>query len=304
MVYSNMDIGAGHVGMHKMLGNMSIKPLGKKYQYYQSVVLDAARKKVNDVLANSVRAAKEFYTANDGVYNMKVMFDGSWQKRGHTSNLALGAVIEAEMGLVLDYETVSKFCERCMKKKKILQKKQRSKEGFEKWLVDHKSECQKDFVGSSGAMEAEAAKRLFGRSLQNNVRYTVFITDGDSSAYDVACNLNNGEGPYGDVKIEKGECVSKRLGTAVRKIRSRVVTEKTTKTGKVRRIKDMGGKEKLTDSVIQQLQRYFGIAVRRNVGGRVEELRNDIWYTFLHCSSTDVNRQHHLCPNRKDSWCF
>ncbi|KAK4315416.1 hypothetical protein Pmani_013333 [Petrolisthes manimaculis] len=43
---------------------------------------------------------------------------------------------------------------------------------------------------------------------------------------------------------------------------------------------------------------------RRNVGGRVEELRNDIWSTFMHCSSTDDNRQHHFCPKRKDSWCF
>ncbi|KAK4321930.1 hypothetical protein Pmani_007312 [Petrolisthes manimaculis] len=138
MVYSNMDIGAGHVGMHKMLGNMSMKPLGKKYQYYQSVVLDAARKKVNDVLANSVRAAKDFYTANNGMYDMKVIFDGSWQKRGHTSNLALGAVKEAETGLVLDYETVSKMCEMCTRKTNLLQKKQISKEDFEKWLVDHK----------------------------------------------------------------------------------------------------------------------------------------------------------------------
>lgn len=40
----------------------------------------------------------------------------SWQKRGHTSLLATGAVCEAETCLVLDYETISKFCENCTKK--------------------------------------------------------------------------------------------------------------------------------------------------------------------------------------------
>ena len=34
-----------------MLGNMSMKPLGKRYQHYQSVVLDAAKEKVAGVLA-------------------------------------------------------------------------------------------------------------------------------------------------------------------------------------------------------------------------------------------------------------
>lgn len=68
----------------------------------------------------------------------------------------------------------------------------------------------------------------------------MFISDGDSSAYNAVCNFNDGEGPYDGVKVDKGECTShvgKRLGTALRKNRDHVVTEKKTKTGKVRRVK-------------------------------------------------------------------
>ena len=109
------------------------------------------------------------------------------------------------------------------------------------------------------------------------------------------------------MKIEKGECINhlgKRLGTALRKIRDQVVVESKTKSGKTRRVKQMGGKRKLTDTVIAKLQKYYSTTIRRHVGGTVTGLRNDIYSSFLHCSSTDDNPQHHLCPKRADSWCF
>lgn len=33
-------------------------------------------------------------------------------------------------------------------------------------------------------------------------------------------------------------------------------------------------------------------------------MRNDILASFYHCSSTDENPTHQLCPKTKDSWCF
>lgn len=36
----------------------------------------------------------------------------------------------------------------------------------------------------------------------------------------------------------------------------------------------------------------------------MEELRKDIYASFLHCSSTDNIPQHHLCPKTTDSYCF
>lgn len=32
-------------------------------------------------------------------------------------------------------------------------------------------------------------------------------------------------------------------------------------------------------------------------------MRNEIWASFYHKSSTDKNPQHHLCPSGATSWC-
>lgn len=94
-----------------------------------------------------------------------------------------------------------------------------------------------------------------------------------------------------------------RLGTAQRKFRNQVVTEKTTKSSKVWRMKDMGGNGKVTDYIIQKLQRYFAIAIH-HFRGTVEGLHNDIFSIFLHCFSSGENPHHHLCPKTSDSFCF
>ncbi|KAK4329594.1 hypothetical protein Pmani_000069 [Petrolisthes manimaculis] len=148
-----------------------MRPFAKKYNYYKSRVVDAAREKVKDVMNSAITAIKQLHSAKNGVYDIKVIYDGSWQKRGHTSNLAVGEVIEAETGLVIDYETVSKYCEKCTKKENAMKRKEISKDDFEVWLVGHKEECKKNYEGSSGGMEAAAAVKLFGRSLDNNLRY-------------------------------------------------------------------------------------------------------------------------------------
>lgn len=314
MVYSNMEMGSGYEGFHKLLSNLCMKPLYERYFKYSTEVADAAKKRAESVLQLCADAVKKHYLEElkmgpdeDGVFDIRVTFDGSWQKRGHTSLLAVCAVIEAETGLVIDYVTVSKFCEKCTKKESSLKRKKINQEQYNEWLVGHRDECQRNYSGSSGGMEAAGAVVLFGRSLEKKLRYTVFISDGDSSAYDAVLKMNDGDGPYGDVKIAKGECVnhvSKRLGTALRKLRAEAVTEKKTQTGRVIRMKDMGGKGKLTDNVITKLTQYYGIAVRRNMNGTVENMRQDILSTFFHCTSTDEAPRHYLCPKTQDSWCF
>lgn len=308
IVYSTMDVGLGYAGFHKLTENMSMKPLYKNYANFQSLALEKTKEKAKEILKKSIEAAKQHYVPDQhGIYDMKVIYDGSWQKRGHTSLLAVGAIIDADSACVLDYEVVSKFCEVCGKKRKGLEQKKVSQEEFDEWLKNHSEQCMKNYEGSSGGMEAAAAMKLFSRSLDNDMRYTVFISDGDSSAYNAVCSMNDGKGPYNGIEIEKGECINhvgKRLGTALRKVREQVITEKKTKTGKTRRVKEMGGKGKLTDFVIAKLQKYYTAAIRRHVGGTVEALRKDIYASFLHCSSSDNNPQHHLCPKTPDSYCF
>lgn len=130
------------------------------------------------------------------------------------------------------------------------------------------------------------------------MRYTTFISDGDSKAYDTVKSLKL----YGDIKIVKEGCINhvgKRLGTRLRKLKAEYRGTKTQKRS------SLGGKHKLTDDVIEALQRYYTGAIYRNVGGTVEKLRDDILASYFHCISTDARPLHHKCPTRKENnYCF
>lgn len=63
------------------------------------------------------------------------------------------------------------------------------------------------------------------------------------------------------VAISVSPNLGKRLGMALRKVRDQMVTEKKAKTGKVRRVKDIGGKGELNDFVIGKLQKYYAGAI-------------------------------------------
>lgn len=130
-------------------------------------------------------------------------FYGSWHTRGHTSLHACGAVVEAEIGLIIDHEVVSKFCEMCTKKENLFKAKKISEEQYSEWLNNTEYLWQKNYTGSSDGMKAAVAVTVFGRSLDNKLRYVTYISDGDTSAYDAVCTMNDGEEPYGNVKLKK-----------------------------------------------------------------------------------------------------
>ena len=91
-------------------------------------------------------------------------------------------------------------------------------------------------------MEPVGAKRMFERSIQkHSLRYTEFYGDGDSKSFPTVENV------YDDVTVKKLECIGhiqKRVGTRLRKLRQNV--------------KGIGGKEKVTNAVIDRLQNYYG----------------------------------------------
>ncbi len=78
--------------------------------------------------------------------------------------------------------------------------------------------------------------------------YDELFGDGDSKSFNAVENVYKEE--Y-DVVVKKKECVGhvqKRLGTAFRKLKKET--------------KGLGGKGKLTDSMIDKMQNYYGIAIR------------------------------------------
>ena len=115
---------------------------------------------------------KEYYTSigtgkpdKDGIIDLEVSFDGTWMTRGHRSHIGIGFVIDVYTGIVLDFEVLCNYCIACHKREKSGAKR------------NHK--CHKNFNDKSGAMEAEAAKRLWSRSLSHKLRYIKFVGDGD-----------------------------------------------------------------------------------------------------------------------------
>ena len=133
------------------------------------------------------------------------------------------------------------------------------------------------------------------------------ISDGDSSAYNTLAAMNDIRGPYDDNSFKKEECInhaSKRLGTRLRKQKKDASTLSYTKSGKIRKKSMLGGKGKLTDCVIDNLQRYYSKALRESIGKGVKYMRNTIMASFYHHSSSDQSPNHKFCPKGKSSWCF
>lgn len=245
-------------------------------------------------------SVKEFYTSRemaepdeDGILDVEVSYDGTWMTRGHKSHIGIGFVIDVYTGIVLDFEVLCNYCIACEKRRMKPSNK------------THK--CHKNFDGKSGAMEAEAARRLWSRSLSHKLRYVTFVGDGDSSAFTAVTELDNGKGPYENVKVKKEECVNhvcKRMGTRLRKMKQEASVITKTKTGKTRKMSLLGGKGKLTDEIVDHLQFYYGKAIRDNTGSDLKTMREAVWSSYFHLTSTDEKPGHALCPKGEESWCF
>ncbi|GFV33737.1 uncharacterized protein TNCV_4568521 [Trichonephila clavipes] len=97
--------------------------------------------------------------------------------------------------------------------------------------------------------------------------------DGDTKTF----NALSENKPYGDdYLIQKIECVGyvqKRMGTRLRKL-ILVYSKKKLSDGKT-----IGGKGRLTDSLIDKLAHYYGNAIRCN-STSVKEMRKAIWAVF------------------------
>lgn len=222
----------------------------------------------------------------DAVINISVSFDGTWQKRGFTSNFGIGVCIDIITGLVIDFEVLSSYCHACVLKDSARRDNKITEQEYDTWKDAHQ-DCAKNFLGSSKAMEQEAAKRMWARSVnRHQLRYVEMLSDGDSAAYKGVVALN----PYPGHELNKLECINhahKRMGTALRKL---------SVEGK------LGGKGvgKLTAVKCKSLQNYYRGAILENQGS-LEQMKTAIWAGLLHSMSTDENPLHTRC---KPSWCW
>ncbi|GFW88230.1 uncharacterized protein TNCV_2649231 [Trichonephila clavipes] len=79
------------------------------------------------------------------------------------------------------------------------------------------------------------------------------------------------------------------MGTILRRLKAQL-------KGKILSVgKCLSRKNRLTEHEIDNLQSYYGSAIRRNHSS-VQNMRQAIWAIFLHKLSTDEYPQHGFCP--------
>ena len=283
VVYAMCNIGQGYSGAKKFCSVMNMPNLPTKNNYLKlSKVLKSAA--FNVVTESMDRASQEVKSCfNTGITDCAVSVDGCWQKRGYVSMNGCVAVISIDTGCVLDVEPMSRFCKECQ----VHDKLNIASVEYQKWKAEQ-SNCKADFKGSAPAMEPEGANRIFKRSVEkHDLHYTKYFGDGDSKSF------QHVQDTYKDIgkKVEKYECighVQKRVGAALRKLRKNK--------------KEVRGKGRLTDKMIDRLQNYYGIAIRSNVNN-LEAMKEAILVALFHCASSSENEYHNYCPDGRDSWC-
>lgn len=275
LVYGLRCIGRGHSAATTLCAVMNLPTPPSQYMSYTRVLSKAVESVCAESMHKSVVQAVE---ENSDSCELSVALDGTWQKRGHTSLVGGVTLTSIDTGCVLDVSILSKFC-RC--------------EG--KLQNEHSDNCIANYHGVSGGMEVKGAQEIFARSEKlYGVKYVNYLGDGDSKAYESVVQSQ----PYGsDCIISKLECtghVQKRMGTRLRKMKLKLGKTKLSDG------KTIGGHRRLTDANILSIQKYYGLAIRRNANKSVQDMTRAIWAVYFHLGSNDNSPNHGLCDI---SWC-
>ncbi|GFV52681.1 uncharacterized protein TNCV_2873521 [Trichonephila clavipes] len=252
-------------GLESLKTFCSVMSLPNPVEQKSYVINNKLSRVMKEVAEESMKRAAVEENSSSPDNLLTVSGDGTWKTRGHSSLIGVCTVIGAEKGKVLDREVLSSFCKGCDSYKGV-------KFGikYNKWQRAHKISCRKNYSGSAGY--------------------------GDTKTF----NALSENKPYGDDHlIQKIECVGhvqKRMGTRLRKLKL-VYSKKKLSDGKT-----IGGKGRLTDSLIDKLAHYYGNAIRCNFTS-VKEMRKAIWAVWGHSCSTDDEPMYWFCPTNPNTWC-
>ena len=279
-VYAMRRCGKGYQGLRRFLALINHPPpmTEKNYRKISHSFTEATRavalKSMND-------AAEAIRQNGDNVVDIGVSVDGTWQRRGFSSKNGAVAAISIDTGKVLDVACFSRYCQGCVNMEMY---KTSEPDRYELWRDTHK--CSINHAGSAPAMEKEGVKQIFSRSISDRkLRYTEYYGDGDSKGFASVKDT------YHPIPVIKRECIGhiqKRVGNNLRKLKKDV--------------SGLGGADKLTDSMVDRLQNYYGIAIRSNVGD-LQKMKKAIGAVLFHCASSKENEWHDNCPKGSDSWC-
>lgn len=273
------------------------KSISQVMQQEAEIKMSQAAKRIRKlVLEKNPNADKQ---DKDGAIPVTISIDGTWHKRGYSSKYGVVIAILVDTGEVIDFEVLSKHCYQC----KQHQGDDKDSEKYKKWRDTHAATCNINHQGSSGEMEGVGALKIFSRSIEKHkLKYATFVGDGDSDTFKVV--KEGVEKIYGSrYQVAKEECIGhiqKRMGNALRRY------VKEMKGNKMNDNKTVGGKGRLTKLKIDQIQRYYGQAIRKHVGN-LEEMQKAIWAIFFHTvtspGTVSMKIQHQYCPKGNESWC-
>ena len=198
--YAMGEIGGGRSLMENICSifNMPPPPNKTSWSQHNTAIYTVLNEELDIELANSgYRLREKLLNENDDLdpedtLDAVVSYDGTWHRRGFTSNYGVGVIIAMDTGEVLDVQVVSKLCEEC----KAWEWMDPNCEPFMAWKREHEAsgQCQANYAGSSPAMEVEAAKIMFKRSEEKHrLRYSTIVSDGDSKTFLALNELQ----PYG-----------------------------------------------------------------------------------------------------------
>lgn len=277
LAYAMRAIGKGRTPAQTFCGIMNLPPPPARFMPYVDILGSA----VEDICFGTMKdAVEEAVSLNDNVRDLTIAIDGTWQTRGFKSLNGVVTATSFDTGRVIDVSIMTKHC--------ICPNKTEGR---------HLPTCKANYQGSSGGMEVQGAKDIFNHSVSAyNVRYTKYLGDGDSKSFSAIQTMN----PYGqDCPVAKLECighVQKRMGSRLRRLKSE------NKSLKLSDGKGLSGPNRLTSAVIDQLQTYYGQAIRRH-SNSLNDMKHAIWALYYHKISTDIDPHHGLCPKGEDSWC-
>ena len=130
----------------------------------------------------------------------------------------------------------------------------------------------------------KGAVRILNHSIKKiGLRYTNFISDGDSSAFNKVSESN----PYPNKPVEKLECVGhipKRIGAGLLSL----VKGHQGIEGK--------GEGKLTWKVTNTLQNYYGMAIRNTKNTSIPKMKAAIAADFHHCTQKEEDDKDDIAP--------
>ncbi|XP_011148323.1 uncharacterized protein LOC105188508 [Harpegnathos saltator] len=278
-------LGIGREGLNLFCGLMDMGQGIYISTYYATLknIHTAALAMFNIFSKKAVNEEKEQNVENGKPADeLTVSGNGSWKKQGFSSLFGISTLIGKYTGKVIDFVVKSSYCQAC-----AFWKNKEGTEDYKIWAENHQDICDVNNFDSAGKMKVDSMKEMFLKSEEKfGVKYTTYISDGDSKTFKALLDFN----PYEEKPIKKCECighVQKRMGSCLRN---------------KKKVEKLGGKRRLTNSLITDLTVNYGLAIRRN-SHSVEEMKKAIWATFYHKCSTDKKPQHMYCPPGPDSWC-